>query len=111
MIRRPPRSTLFPYTTLFRSHEIHGFNRRRLLSGAAAQIFQHLFKAPVLEHRSDARVIAFDHFFKRRSLQAPGITALDQDARRVLFRRVKLSEERPPESCLPVFLAPGSPTL
>src|SRR3712207_7398528 len=24
MIRRPPRSTLFPYTTLFRSHEHHG---------------------------------------------------------------------------------------
>src|SRR2546430_11342924 len=23
MIRRPPRSTLFPYTTLFRSHWIH----------------------------------------------------------------------------------------
>src|SRR6266849_5425234 len=25
MIRRPPRSTLFPYTTLFRSHFGHGF--------------------------------------------------------------------------------------
>src|SRR2546422_6530508 len=24
MIRRPPRSTLFPYTTLFRSREQHG---------------------------------------------------------------------------------------
>src|SRR2546429_5049642 len=24
MIRRPPRSTLFPYTTLFRSHGEHG---------------------------------------------------------------------------------------
>src|SRR2546430_15434955 len=24
MIRRPPRSTLFPYTTLFRSHEERG---------------------------------------------------------------------------------------
>src|SRR2546430_7488692 len=24
MIRRPPRSTLFPYTTLFRSHPVHG---------------------------------------------------------------------------------------
>src|SRR2546426_7486005 len=24
MIRRPPRSTLFPYTTLFRSQRIHG---------------------------------------------------------------------------------------
>src|SRR5437660_9562892 len=23
MIRRPPRSTLFPYTTLFRSREVH----------------------------------------------------------------------------------------
>src|SRR5690348_17475614 len=25
MLRRPPRSTLFPYTTLFRSIEPHGF--------------------------------------------------------------------------------------
>src|SRR5260370_32372496 len=24
MIRRPPRSTLFPYTTLFRSRDVHG---------------------------------------------------------------------------------------
>src|SRR5438876_5340931 len=24
MIRRPPRSTLFPYTTLFRSHRVEG---------------------------------------------------------------------------------------
>src|SRR3989442_4197389 len=30
MIRRPPRSTLFPYTTLFRSHP-----PRRLLAAAA----------------------------------------------------------------------------
>src|SRR5207244_12915025 len=27
MIRRPPRSTLFPYTTLFRSHERHFLQR------------------------------------------------------------------------------------
>src|SRR3712207_7926779 len=26
MIRRPPRSTLFPYTTLFRSLGVHGSN-------------------------------------------------------------------------------------
>src|SRR2546422_1447526 len=29
MIRRPPRSTLFPYTTLFRSRPVH--RRRRLV--------------------------------------------------------------------------------
>src|SRR2546422_3665389 len=29
MIRRPPRSTLFPYTTLFRSNLSHNFFRSR----------------------------------------------------------------------------------
>src|SRR2546427_4585190 len=29
MIRRPPRSTLFPYTTLFRSPQLPGGERRR----------------------------------------------------------------------------------
>src|SRR2546430_16168787 len=29
MIRRPPRSTLFPYTTLFRSH-VFGYRRRTI---------------------------------------------------------------------------------
>src|SRR5258708_31568158 len=29
MIRRPPRSTLFPYTTLFRSHELCCFEFAR----------------------------------------------------------------------------------
>src|SRR3712207_8229655 len=33
MIRRPPRSTLFPYTTLFRSGEIgHGLARLRVVT-------------------------------------------------------------------------------
>src|SRR2546428_5578537 len=35
MIRRPPRSTLFPYTTLFRSREMHAFARRHRERGAA----------------------------------------------------------------------------
>src|SRR5260370_42437070 len=38
MIRRPPRSTLFPYTTLFRSQvhadRIHGGNPKRITDGA-----------------------------------------------------------------------------
>src|SRR3712207_8452478 len=35
MIRRPPRSTLFPYTTLFRSKSIAGFKiREGMLVGA-----------------------------------------------------------------------------
>src|SRR5256885_16152613 len=41
MIRRPPRSTLFPYTTLFRSlerQEEHALARVALAAGAAAQL-------------------------------------------------------------------------
>src|SRR3712207_7193147 len=34
MIRRPPRSTLFPYTTLFRSRYLHQ-RRRERFEGAA----------------------------------------------------------------------------
>src|SRR2546430_9411316 len=37
MIRRPPRSTLFPYTTLFRSHVERGGRRLR----AARELIRH----------------------------------------------------------------------
>src|SRR5688572_32032194 len=33
MLRRPPRSTLFPYTTLFRSAEFRKYGRNRLAEG------------------------------------------------------------------------------
>src|SRR3712207_7427853 len=58
MIRRPPRSTLFPYTTLFRSHEkgdhentkcfAHLRQRieyHRIFHTKRAGIFGHAFKA------------------------------------------------------------------
>src|SRR2546427_12547913 len=40
MIRRPPRSTLFPYTTLFRSPPVREDRRGKLLApaGAAARV-------------------------------------------------------------------------
>src|SRR2546430_15400430 len=40
MIRRPPRSTLFPYTTLFRSHRLGG--RREV--GRTGAIARHVEK-------------------------------------------------------------------
>src|SRR3712207_7215594 len=39
MIRRPPRSTLFPYTTLFRSHS-HNNSIEALTSGAMAGVWE-----------------------------------------------------------------------
>src|SRR3712207_7207249 len=42
MIRRPPRSTLFPYTTLFRSKAAFAAVRVRVADGPAAAGGQHL---------------------------------------------------------------------
>src|SRR5256885_4083357 len=43
MIRRPPRSTLFPYTTLFRSYDVDGTDQTSLgqFSGRVQQTYKH----------------------------------------------------------------------
>src|SRR5205807_10399808 len=40
MILRPPRSTLFPYTTLFRSSHFHGSASRASVTGSADRYAQ-----------------------------------------------------------------------
>src|SRR3989454_7583741 len=52
MIRRPPRSTLFPYTTLFRSH--------RLLVEQALPIERELYVGLVLDRRRE-RIVVVAH--------------------------------------------------
>src|SRR5258705_9782734 len=42
MIRRPPRSTLFPYTTLFRSVQFSGMLRQSNPTPARASVSAHL---------------------------------------------------------------------
>src|SRR5688572_30946097 len=42
MIRRPPRSTLFPYTTLFRSIWVAGGQQGRVHQGPVAALFRPL---------------------------------------------------------------------
>src|SRR2546426_7811872 len=64
MIRRPPRSTLFPYTTLFRSRQV---SRRRQLGGLRHRP-QH--EAPRVGARQRARselVLGYSFSVARRS--------------------------------------------
>src|SRR5438034_8258676 len=55
MIPRPPRSTLFPYTTLFRSGQFPGLARDQ----ANVWIIEHI-QGIVLEHQSRCRFRAND---------------------------------------------------
>src|SRR3712207_7815000 len=71
MIRRPPRSTLFPYTTLFRSQE------------ALLEVAQFLRQDGPLDHLDLARLRKLDH-------GAPG----DPVQETVRGRRMKLSDRK-----------------
>src|SRR5258708_28316009 len=46
MIRRPPRSTLFPYTTLFRSPSIISIRPQPYLQAGGQQVRSHRSRAP-----------------------------------------------------------------
>src|SRR2546429_7063121 len=53
MIRRPPRSTLFPYTTLFRSRYVHPDEFREYKFLAEAMGFKHVESGPLVRSRSE----------------------------------------------------------
>src|SRR5258708_21466029 len=57
MIRRPPRSTLFPYTTLFRSGLERGHLDRQL--GRAFDVL-HVFELPALQLSAIGKVGVLD---------------------------------------------------
>src|SRR2546430_16467680 len=60
MIRRPPRSTLFPYTTLFRSGEIHIGGERMDDAPPRARGIAMVFQSYALyPHRTVSRNISF----------------------------------------------------
>src|SRR2546425_8819982 len=71
MIRRPPRSTLFPYTTLFRSKRFPASTQLRTITGSAActrmkgTSFRSLSSTPKInekrseEHTSELQSLAY----------------------------------------------------
>src|SRR3712207_6976960 len=69
MIRRPPRSTLFPYTTLFRSQRVRAAQLAGSALGAVDVVGSHVgdVELPAL-HRDHVRV---------EGGRGPGLVALD----------------------------------
>src|SRR3712207_8389819 len=71
MIRRPPRSTLFPYTTLFRS--VRGSCRSTALS-------PHMAKTHVLRQLSSLLVLPSSHCSSRSRAPLPHFSSERQSA-------------------------------
>src|SRR2546425_1357005 len=65
MIRRPPRSTLFPYTTLFRSlddypaHQARHQDRHEALEDTPAQLLDVVEEGRSEEHTSELQSLAY----------------------------------------------------
>src|SRR3989449_7432378 len=65
MIRRPPRSTLFPYTTLFRSHDLVRVgvaNQTTMLSGESLAIAAELRRSMATRYGEAALAEHFRNF-------------------------------------------------
>src|SRR5947208_4858264 len=75
MIRRPPRSTLFPYTTLFRSHRLRGLDLGA--AGVRHHVGAHPGELRSEEHTSELQ--SPDHLVCRLLLEKKkkNITALE----------------------------------
>src|SRR2546430_6376496 len=68
MIRRPPRSTLFPYTTLFRSTKASG-NRREVVSAEelvrACRMVKSAAELALMQAANDVTIAALRHLHGR----------------------------------------------
>src|ERR1039457_1883751 len=74
MIRRPPRSTLFPYTTLFRSRHVTGPKDARTLSGDARATHVHRSEEHTSELQSPCNLVCRLLLEKTQRIYARGCT-------------------------------------
>src|SRR3712207_8416217 len=102
MIRRPPRSTLFPYTTLFRSPLLYpDENRARqgFTEGVGSPVFVlHRDDAVEIPHLPDAKQPAWDQpviseVFERRGVRSEEHTS-ELQSRQYLVCRLLLEKKK-----------------
>src|SRR5258708_11147186 len=98
MIRRPPRSTLFPYTTLFRStNEATGISAKQNTSGSGVYAFPSLAAGGVdrksIRLNSSHQIISYAVFcLKKKKIMTSTTTAILQNDGRQLRGRTSVAQ-------------------
>src|SRR3712207_7713995 len=64
MIRRPPRSTLFPYTTLFRSEVVNKLMTKKEISGMIDAVYRNCGQKETVIFCDRIMALGFYHAFK-----------------------------------------------
>src|SRR2546429_5929155 len=96
MIRRPPRSTLFPYTTLFRSEQVS--QRRRSSAIRHMHHFdasQHLEQLRSEEHTSELQSrlhLVCRLLLEKKKVQAETVPLLDGDLPQLLTQLIVVAQ-------------------
>src|SRR3982751_7014555 len=90
MIRRPPRSTLFPYTTLFRSHHAAHAGRKRGRADKRRPATKADRKSTRLNSSHDQISYAVFCLKKKKERELVGVPAADQGDRALAIARFGL---------------------
>src|SRR2546430_12313078 len=80
MIRRPPRSTLFPYTTLFRSQNWPGL----LACAAIERVLHHANDLSIIEPMAD-RIVAWQNLAGQRFVEDRKSTRLNSSHSQISY--------------------------
>src|SRR5688572_32097350 len=94
MIRRPPRSTLFPYTTLFRSHHLVHERKRQLYE----EVWESLEAGGVfcnLEHVASPTLYAHERFLHRSEEHTSELQSQSNLVCRLLLEKKKEHPQHP----------------
>src|SRR2546428_1513085 len=96
MIRRPPRSTLFPYTTLFRSNSSHGLStvRRELVAQFEHHPLSRLL-ADTRNSREPSDIIAANSWYRqeRSEEHTSELQSRSDLVCRLLLEKKKITEQ------------------
>src|SRR5260370_28669509 len=105
MIRRPPRSTLFPYTTLFRSHQVL-FDAVDAALGASDSVAQSLRRTPSERRDEPAPAAVLDRL--REGLSANATAAIDAEETLRLAEAVRVPAVPPGQVAVQPCIPPGN---